>query len=146
MSFTSTVEIMGTRPLSPSSMRVARPVSHIPATLRFYVDILGLEHLGAFAGHSGYDGAFVGLAGSDWHIEFTRHESGMPEPSPTEEDLLVFYVSVAQIEAAGTSLADAGFGLIRHENPYWSDVGAVICRDPDGYLVVLCPHSERGDG
>ena len=76
---------MSTRPLSPSSMRVARPVSQIPATLRFYVDILGLEQLGEFAGHSGYDGAFVGRAGSDWHIELTRHESGMPVPSPTEE-------------------------------------------------------------
>jgi catechol 2,3-dioxygenase-like lactoylglutathione lyase family enzyme len=122
-------------------MRVARPVSRIPATLRFYVDILGLEQLGEFAGHSGYDGAFVGRAGSDWHIEFTRHESGMPVPTPTEEDLLVFYVSVDQLEAAATSLADAGFRPVRHENRYWTDVGAVICRDPDGYLVVLCPRS-----
>jgi catechol 2,3-dioxygenase-like lactoylglutathione lyase family enzyme len=123
-------------------MRVARPVSQIPATLRFYVDILGLEQLGGFAGHSGYDGVFVGRAGSDWHLEFTRHESGMPVPSPTREDLLVFYVSMDQLEAAGTNLSAAGFGPVRHENPYWSGVGAVICRDPDGYLVVLCPRAD----
>jgi catechol 2,3-dioxygenase-like lactoylglutathione lyase family enzyme len=122
-------------------MRVARPVSQISASLRFYVDILGLDRLGGFSGHSGYDGAFVGRTGSDWHIEFTRHESGMPEPSPTEEDLLVFYLPADQLEAAVTSLTEAGVGLVGHENPYWANAGAVICRDPDGYLVVLCPDS-----
>jgi catechol 2,3-dioxygenase-like lactoylglutathione lyase family enzyme len=138
---TPTVEIVGTQPLSPSSMRVARPVSQIPASLRFYVGILGLEQLGEFAGHSGYEGAFVGRAGTDWHIEFTSHESGMPIPSPTEEDLLVFYVSAVQLEAAALRLSEAGIGLVRHENPYWVNAGAIVCRDPDGYLVVLCPHS-----
>ena len=39
------------------------------------------------------DNCSVGRAGSDWHIEFTSHESGVPKPSPTDEDLLVFYVS-----------------------------------------------------
>jgi catechol 2,3-dioxygenase-like lactoylglutathione lyase family enzyme len=139
--FTSTVKIINAERLSPFSMRVARPVSQIPASLRFYVDILGLERLGGFAGHDGYDGAFVGRPGSEWHIEFTSHESGVPAPSPTEEDLLVFYVSEDQLQAAATSLGEAGFGLIRHENPYWANAGAVVCRDPDGYLVVLCPHS-----
>jgi catechol 2,3-dioxygenase-like lactoylglutathione lyase family enzyme len=139
--FTPTVEIVSTQPLSPSSMRVARPVSQIPASLHFYVGILGLEQLGGFAGHDGYDGAFVGRAGSDWHIELTRHESGMPKPSPTAEDLLVFYVSEDQLQAAATSLVESGFGLVRHENPYWANAGAVVCRDPDRYLVVLCPHS-----
>jgi catechol 2,3-dioxygenase-like lactoylglutathione lyase family enzyme len=116
-------------------------VSQIPASLHFYVGILGLEQLGGFAGHDGYDGAFVGRAGSDWHIELTRHESGMPKPSPTAEDLLVFYVSEDQLQAAATSLVESGFGLVRHENPYWANAGAVVCRDPDRYLVVLCPHS-----
>ena len=122
-------------------MRVARPVSQILATLRFYVGILGLEQLGEFAGHSGYDGAFVGRAGSDWHIEFTSHESGVPIPSPTEEDLLVFYVSAHQLQAVALRLIEAGIGLVRHENPYWVNAGAIVCRDPDGYLVVLCPVS-----
>jgi catechol 2,3-dioxygenase-like lactoylglutathione lyase family enzyme len=141
MAGTYSKKIVSTRPLSPSSMRVARPVSQILASLRFYVDILGLEQLGGFTGHNGYDGAFVGRAGSDWHIEFTSHESGVPNPSPTEEDLIVFYVSDSQLQAAATRLEEAGFGLVRHENPYWANVGAIVCRDPDGYLVVLCPHS-----
>ena len=106
-------------------MRVARPVSEIPASLPFYVDILGLEQLGGFAGHNAYDGAFVGRAGSDWHIELTSHESGRPKPSPTDEDLLVFYVSEDQLQAAATRLGEAGFGLIRHENPYWATAGGL---------------------
>ena len=122
-------------------MRVARPVREIPASLRFYVDILGLDHLGGFEGHSGYDGAFVGQAGADWHIEFTSHERGLPTPSPTEEDLLVFFLSEDQLRTTAASLRDAGFGPIQHENPYWAGAGAVVCRDPDGYLVVLCPHA-----
>jgi catechol 2,3-dioxygenase-like lactoylglutathione lyase family enzyme len=122
-------------------MRIARPVRELSASLRFYVDVLGLEHLGGFAGHEGYDGAFVGAPGSDWHIEFTSHVSNVPVPSPTEEDLLVFYVSEDQLQATVTSLGEAGFGPIRHENPYWADAGAVVFRDPDGYQVVLCPQS-----
>jgi catechol 2,3-dioxygenase-like lactoylglutathione lyase family enzyme len=121
-------------------MRVARPVRHLPASLRFYVEILGLNHLGGFSGHDGYDGVFVGPVESDWHIEFTSHESGLPKPSPSEEDLLVFYISEDQLQTAGTRLKENGFELIRHENPYWADAGAVVCRDPDGYLVVLCPN------
>ncbi len=116
-------------------------MSQIPAALHFYVDVLGLERLGAFSGHDGYDGAIVGRSDSDWQIEFTRHESGVPPPSPTEEDLLVFYVSEVQLRAAARNLAEAGFGLIRHENPYWDNAGAVVSRDLDGYLVVLCPDS-----
>jgi catechol 2,3-dioxygenase-like lactoylglutathione lyase family enzyme len=137
----STLEIMGRQALSPASMRVARPVRQLPITLRFYVEILGLDHLGGFSGHDGYDGAFVGPAGSDWHIEFTSHVSGLPRPSPTEEDLLVFYCSEEQLRMAVTSLHESGSELIRHENPYWATAGAVVCRDPNGYLVVLCPHS-----
>jgi catechol 2,3-dioxygenase-like lactoylglutathione lyase family enzyme len=139
--FTSTVNRMSAGKLTPSSFRVARPVSQIPASLRFYVDILGRERLGGFAGHDGYDGVFVGRPGSDWHIEFTSHESGMPAPTPTEEDLLVFYVSEDQLQATVSSLVQAGIRLIRHENPYWAKVGSVACRDPDGYLVILCPQS-----
>lgn len=55
--------------------------------------------------------------------------------------LLVFYVSEDQLQPAATSLAEAGFGLVRHQNRYWANAEAVICRDPDGYLAVLCPHS-----
>lgn len=122
-------------------MRVARPVRQISASLRFYVEILGLNHLGGFSGHDGYDGAFVGPAEGDWHLEFTSHESGLPRPSPTEEDLLVLYLSEEQLRTVVSGMKESGVELVRHENPYWAQAGAVVCRDPDGYLVVVCPHS-----
>ena len=36
----------------------------------------------------------------------------------------MFYVSEDQLQAAATSLGEAGFGLIRHEHPYWANAGA----------------------
>jgi hypothetical protein len=36
-------------------------------------------------------------------------------------------------------LTDAGVHTLRHENPYWAQVNALVFRDPDGYLLVLCP-------
>jgi hypothetical protein len=48
----------------------------------------------------------------------------------------VFYVTEDQLQATATSLGEAGFGLVGHENPYWANAGALVYRDPDGYLVV----------
>jgi catechol 2,3-dioxygenase-like lactoylglutathione lyase family enzyme len=59
--------------------------------------------------------------------------------APTDEDLLVLYLSVEQLDAAAARLADAGVRTHRHENPYWARVSAVVFRDPDTYLLVLCP-------
>ena len=52
----------------------------------------------------------------------------------------MFHILEDQLRSATENLDEAGLGLI-HQNPYWADTGAVVCRDPDGYLVVLCPHS-----
>jgi catechol 2,3-dioxygenase-like lactoylglutathione lyase family enzyme len=114
-------------------------VRAIGASLRFYVEILGLEHLGGFADHDGYDGAFVGMNGADWHLEFTSSASGSPQPTPTDEDLLVLYLSKEELAATAGRLADAGSHALHHDNPYWASVGAVVVRDPDHYLLVLCP-------
>jgi catechol 2,3-dioxygenase-like lactoylglutathione lyase family enzyme len=120
-------------------MRIARPVQAIGVSLWFYVELLGLEHLGGFGDHEGYDGAFVGVNGADWHLEFTSNSSGSPQPTPTDEDLLVLYLSKREVAAAAARLADAGSYALQHENPYWASVGAVVVRDPDEYLLVLCP-------
>ena len=128
--------------LAPGSMRVARPARDVSASVDFYVGVLGLDHLGGFTGHDGYEGAFVGSPGADWHLEFTSHVSGRPVPTPTDEDLLVLYVAGESVRAAAERLADAGSGALSHQNPYWASVGASVHRDPDGYLVVLCPRSD----
>jgi len=132
---------------SGASIRVARPTRDLHACVEFYVDAVGLERLGGFEGHAGYDGIFVGpaggLAGAPWHLEFTRHGSGGPEPRPTHEDLLVLYLPASELAAAQGRLARAGYGAVQHDNPYWSSVGAVVVPDPDGYLLVLCPAAQR---
>jgi catechol 2,3-dioxygenase-like lactoylglutathione lyase family enzyme len=120
-------------------MRMARPVEDIAKSLRFYVEILGLQHLGGFDDHTGYSGAFVGVEGADWHLEFTSQDEGSAVGAPTDEDLLVLYLPVEQLHAAAARLADAGAPTLRHENPYWAEVSAVVFRDPDRYLLVLCP-------
>ena len=130
------------RPLSLASLRVARPVRDLSVTLDFYVGVLGLTHLGGFEGHDGYDGAFVGIPGAQWHLEFTRHASGLPLPAPTEEDLLVFYLPPAQLTTRAARLQESGCTAEAHPNPYWAGAGAAVFRDPDGYLLVLCPQAD----
>ena len=120
-------------------MRVARPSSDPAKVTHFYVEEVGLTRLGGFADHNGYDGAFVGKAGADWHIEFTRQESGEPHPSPTDEDLLVVYLAADDLAVRCAHMDARGHARATHPNPYWATAGAVAYRDPDGYFVVLCP-------
>jgi hypothetical protein len=59
--------------------------------------------------------------------------------APTDEDLLVLYLPSAQLQAAAVRFTDSGVQTLHHENPYWAQVSALVFRDPDGYLLVLCP-------
>ena len=59
-------------------VRWARPTDRLDEVVAFYTDGLGLQELGRFEGHAGYDGVLVGLPGSDYHLEFTRHVAGSP--------------------------------------------------------------------
>lgn len=126
-------------PLSVRTFRVARPTADLVAITAFYSDLVGLARLGGFVGHDGYDGAFIGPVGGGWHVEFTRHESGHPAPTPTDEDLLVLYLEAADVTAVSTRLTAAGHPPIAHPNPYWAGAGALAHRDPDGYVLMLCP-------
>jgi catechol 2,3-dioxygenase-like lactoylglutathione lyase family enzyme len=125
--------------LNVPRLRVARPSRDLAAARSFYAGLVGLDHLGGFAGHAGYDGVFLGAGDGSWHLELTRHESGQPAPSPTEEDLLVLYLDGTTIASLTERLTAAGHTPLRHPNPYWEGVGAVVVADPDGYLLVLCP-------
>lgn len=126
-------------PLDVREMRVARPARDLAQVVSFWVDTVGLAHLGGFTGHNGYDGVFVGPPGREWHLEFTRHGSGEPVPTPTDEDLLVLYLAVDELERITARLAAAGHSPVDHANPYWAGAGALAFRDPDGYLLVVCP-------
>lgn len=53
-------------------VRIARPTDNLEAVVSFYRDGLGLEVLGSFENHEGFDGVMLGMPGEQVHFEFTR--------------------------------------------------------------------------
>ncbi len=118
-------------------LRIARPVSNLARTKSMYCVGLGLRVLGRFEDHEGFDGIMLGGAGLGFHFEFTHCRAHPVKPSPTPEDLAVFYVAdQAEWERACASLLSAGFTRVTSFNPYWEVRGQTF-EDPDGYRVVL---------
>lgn len=70
--------------LTARQVRIARPTDRLEAVTAFYVDGLGLPRLGGFEGHDGYDGVFIGLPGTPYHLELTparrRQPRGRAQP------------------------------------------------------------------
>ncbi len=131
--------------LPVSQVRIARPTDRLDAVASFYVDGLGLPRLGGFEDHDGFDGVFVGLPGTPYHLELTRHRDGSPGEAPSAENLLVLYLGTAEaVEAARDRLLAHGHEAVAADNPYWARIGAVTVPDPDGWRVVLVP--SRGIG
>jgi len=98
---------------------------------------LGLRVLGSFENHAGFDGVMLGFEGSSYHFEFTHCRSHPVAPTPTAEDLVVFYIPVApEWQAACRSMLAAGFKQVASFNPYW-DVQGRTFEDMDGYRIVL---------
>jgi hypothetical protein len=118
-------------------LRIARPTDRLDEIAAMYRGGLGLEDLGGFEGHDGFDGAMLGSPGGSWHLEFTHHRGRAVTPSPTEEDLLVFYIpDEGEWTAARRQMVAAGFEKVTAHNPYWDEHGQTF-QDPDGYRVVL---------
>jgi catechol 2,3-dioxygenase-like lactoylglutathione lyase family enzyme len=117
-------------------LRVARPCSDLAQARRFYCDGLGLQVLAEFADHDGFDGLIVGLPGQPWHLELVVERGARVAP-PSPEDLIVFYApDAADFERRQARLRDAGFAIVRSNNPYWDRCG-VTFEAPDGYRTVL---------
>lgn len=118
-------------------LRIARPVSDLPRSVRMYRYGLSLLELGNFADHEGFDGVMLGDRNSQFHFEFTVCRHHPVSPSPTPEDLLVFYVpEPADWDERCRSMEEAGFAEVESFNPYWSRLGRTF-EDPDGYRVVI---------
>jgi catechol 2,3-dioxygenase-like lactoylglutathione lyase family enzyme len=121
-----------------AQVRFARPTQQLDAVIAFYHDGLGLNKLGEFRDHDGYDGVMLGLPGKTYHLEFTRHAAGRPCRAPSADNLLVLYVpDEAQVRAMRERLEGSGHAPVEPENPYWKQNG-VTYEDPDGWRVVLC--------
>jgi hypothetical protein len=98
---------------------------------------LGLRVLGSFEDHGGFDGVMLGGAGLSYHFEFTHSRTHPVWPSPTAEDLAVFYIAdQAEWQAACASMLSAGFVRVTSFNPYWEVRGQTF-EDHDRYRVVL---------
>lgn len=118
-------------------MRVARATDHIEALLPFYIEGLGLQVLGKFIDHAGFDGVMLGHPDAPYHLEFTHAHGHVVGRAPTPENLLVFfYPELGEWQVAVEKMRKAGFAPVPAFNPYW-DQNGVTLEDPDGYRVVL---------
>lgn len=118
-------------------LRIARPVTHLGRSQEMYQRGLGLSVLARFEDHAGFDGVMLGIPGSSYHFELTHCRRRHVAPTPTAEDLLVFYIpDEAEWDAACERMRTAGFNLVTPFNPYWGVLGRTF-EDPDGYRVVL---------
>jgi hypothetical protein len=118
-------------------LRITRPVSELARSIEMYRRGLGLEVLGGFRHHDGFDGAMLGRRGAHYHLEFTYCRSHPVRPTPTVDDLLVLYIPEERDwQCACDSMLAAGFRHVASFNPYWELRGRTF-EDPDGYRTVL---------
>lgn len=132
------------------TLRVARPTDRLETIAAMYRKGLGLEELGSFHDHEGFDGVMLGRPDITWHLEFTHrrgHEAG-GQPSP--EHLLVVYEPDPDLWARTChQMVSAGFQPVAALNPYWDRNGRTFV-DVDGYRIVICrrgwPQPQAGRG
>lgn len=118
-------------------LRIARPVSDLARSTGMYRRGLGLQVLGRFTDHDGFDGAMLGRAGAHYHFEFTRCRAHPVRPTPTVDDLLVLYIPAkSEWRASCSKMLAAGFRRVASFNPYWEVRGRTY-QDRDGYRIVL---------
>ncbi|MEM1010966.1 MAG: VOC family protein [Planctomycetota bacterium] len=120
-----------------TQLRVARPTNRLAAIVAMYRDGLGLEVIGAFDDHDGFDGVMLGSPGAAYHFEFTHHRGHVVPDAPTQDHLVVFYVlDSAEWEQRCERMVAAGFRQVASYNPYWDRAGRTF-EDLDGYRVVI---------
>ena len=116
--------------------RTARHTKNLNRIIDFYGRVLGLKVLGEFRDHHNYDGVFLGLPGSDWHLEFTTSNIS-PVHYPDNDDLLVFYAeSVEEFNNIKQKFIANGVRPVYPKNPYWINNG-ITFTDPDGFRIVI---------
>lgn len=125
------------RKASTMDFRVARPTDNLSEVVRFYRDGLGLEVLGSFENHNGFDGTMLRHKGAPYHLEFTHHRDHKVGKAPTHENLLVFYIpDAAEYKRAIERMKKHGYQPVKAENP-WGNTDGMTFEDIDGYRVVL---------
>ena len=107
-----------------TQLRIARPVSALDRSVAMYRKGLGLSEMGRFENHDGFDGVMLGRPDLHYHFEFTYCRAHPVAPTPTAEDLLVFYLpDSVQWQRACALMLQAGFVEVSSFNPYWEHRG-----------------------
>lgn len=118
------------------TFRFARHTNDLEQLSNFYINILGMEILGGFQKHNGYDGVFIGKSNENWHLEFTKSNE-IIQFNFEEEDVLVFYPNTRlEYEHILEKVKNFSIKLIEAKNPYWNENGKMFL-DPDGYRIVI---------
>lgn len=126
------------RPGPASHLRIARPSRDLEVAERFWVTGVGLEVLLRVDGEPAL--LMVGWPDAAWHLELVADSEGTLAAAPTEEDLLVLYLTGEIDQDVISRLTDAGGVRVPARNPYWDQWGITIA-DPDGYRLVLSTRS-----
>ncbi|MCC8424252.1 VOC family protein [Mucilaginibacter sp. UR6-11] len=116
-------------------LRVARHTSDLKSLINFYTIIVGLEVIGDFKDHAGYNGVFIGGKNTGWHLEFTTSAHAANHQAD-DDDLLVFYVDEEDYNNIRTNAAANNIRQVEAKNPYWAANGFKL-PDPDGFRVVI---------
>jgi len=131
-----TLEPLLIQPFSHMQLRVARHTNDLKIIIAFYTELVGLQNLGSFSDHDGYNGVFLGYENKDWHLEFTE-SSEPPSHSSDEDDLLVFYTdSDEEFNKSIARFEEKGLKAIPAKNPYWNLHGKQFL-DPDGFAIII---------
>ncbi len=118
--------------------RFARHTNRLDKLIHFYVNIIGLDFLGEFKNHSGYDGVFIGKHNLDWHLEFTQTIEPV-DHSFDEDDILVFYPETqTEYDNLLSRINTNNVMKLIAKNPYWKENGVTI-KDPDEHCVIISP-------
>lgn len=115
--------------------RYARHTNKLNVLTDFYTNIIGLELLGAFKNHEGFDGVFIGLKNKDWHLEFTQTE-GKVNNKLDEDDLLILYPNIIHFNIIKEMVFKNNIPILKAKNPYW-DTNGITIYDPDQYRVII---------
>ena len=116
--------------------RFARHTNDLEQLKSFYIKILGMEILGGFQNHNGYDGVFIGKKNENWHLEFTKSKE-IIFFNFGDEDILVFYPNTSlEYESILKKINNFSIKIIEAKNPYWNENGKMFL-DPDGYRIVI---------
>jgi catechol-2,3-dioxygenase len=123
--------------MKAAQIRIARPTDRLKELIHFYQKGLGLNIIGSFNEHDGYNGVMLGMPDASIHLEFTQHVNGSPCPAPTRDNLLVFYFdNNHDFQKAVDRMKSINAKEVQPENSYWKDK-SISFEDPDGWGIIL---------